>query len=137
MGNRLLDAATTLVGWVNHSATEPYCRTLESATSVKLSTPLEAAEAFTFIASHPGAEEAVTFSLEVAPELEDGTVGTWVNVATVAVPAEGGRVEAPISGSSLQADAADAELLAHPTFVYARGQVQPEAVPGAYAGLSF
>lgn len=76
MGNRLLDAATTLVGWVNYSATDPYCRTLENATTVKLSTPLEAAKAFTFIASHPGAQEAVTFVLEVAPALEDGTVGS-------------------------------------------------------------
>lgn len=137
MGNRLLDAATTLVGWVNHSASDPYCRTLENATTVKLSTPLEAAEAFTFVASHPGADAPVTFVLEVAPELEDGTVGSWVNVATVAVPAEGGQVEAPISCSSLQADVADAELLAHPTFLYARAQLTPEGVSGAYAGLTF
>jgi hypothetical protein len=53
---------------VNYSA-EPHKeeRVIEAGTVVKLSTPLDAADVFTFVVSHPGHSEAVTFTLEVAP----------------------------------------------------------------------
>ena len=64
MGNRLLDAATTLLGWINHTATDQDERLIAAGTTVKLSTPLDAADGFTFVASHPGHTDAVTFTLE-------------------------------------------------------------------------
>ena len=83
MANKLIDAVTTLVGWINHSATDPFERVRASAEVVKISTPLDAAGHFTFLAQHPGAAAAVTFLLELAPELKDGTIGTWVTAASV------------------------------------------------------
>lgn len=139
----LLDAATTLIGWVNHSA-EPHQgeRMIAANTTVKISTPLDAADAFTFVASHPGHAAAVTFTLEVAPEKRDGTIGTWVQVTQVAIPAPGGRVEAPLNGSLLSVDAADADDVAPYSVVYARATMSdPSAAPvtpaGAYAGLTY
>lgn len=147
---QLLDAATTLLGWVNHSA-EPHKdeRVIAPNTTVRLSTPLDAAEVFTFVASHPGHSAAVTFTLEVAPELRDGTMGSWVQAAQVAIPAAGGRVEAPINGSLLSAAAADAADVNGYCLVYARCRLTMpgpdlEAEPGelavdpagAYAGLT-
>ena len=44
---------------------------------------------FSLLVSHPGHSDAVTVVLHLAPELRDGTMGTFVPVATVAVPAEG------------------------------------------------
>jgi hypothetical protein len=57
---------------------------------VKLNTKLDAAARFSLLDSHPGHSDAVTVALHLAPELRDGTMGTFVPVATVAVPAEGG-----------------------------------------------
>lgn len=146
----LLDAATTLLGWVNHSA-EPHKdeRVIAPNTTVRLSTPLDAADAFTFVATHPGHSAAVTYTLEVAPELRDGTMGTWVQAAQVAVPASGGRVEAPINGTLLNVAAADAADVAGPCLVFARCRLtmpnpDPQAEEGAletdpagaYAGLT-
>ena len=42
-GNKLINAATTLVGWVNYNATDPFERTRVSAEVVRLTTPLDAA----------------------------------------------------------------------------------------------
>lgn len=137
MANKLIDAVTTLVGWINYSATDPFERTRVSAEVVKLSTPLDAAQEFTFLAQHPGAAAAVTFELELAPELKDGTIGTWVTVTSVAVPAAGGQVQAGIDGGGLAVDAADAANVSLPAFVYARCTVTPSTPSGAYAGLTY
>jgi hypothetical protein len=93
-GNKLIDAVTTLVGWINYSATDPFERTRVSAEIVRLSVPLDTVEHFTLLFSHPGAAAAVTAVLQVAPLLKDGTTGTWVTAATVAIPAAGGQIEA-------------------------------------------
>lgn len=151
---RLLDADTTLLGWVNHSA-EPHKdeRVIAPNTTVRLSTPLDAAETFTFVASHPGHSAAVTFTLEVAPELRDGSMGTWVQAAQVAIPAAGGRVEAPLHGSMLALDAADVADAGEGAIVYARVSASQPGAPtgtppqpgppvpanpaGAYSGLTY
>ena len=81
-GNKLIDAATTLVGWINYSATDPFERTRVSAEIVRLSVPLDTTDSFSLLFSHPGAAAAVTAVLQVAPLLKDGTTGTWVTAAT-------------------------------------------------------
>ncbi len=136
-GNKLIDAATTLVGWVNYSATDPFERTRVSNETVRLTTPLDAADHFSLIASHPGAAAAVTVVLQLAPALKDGTIGTWVTVATVAIPAAGGRVEAPISGDGLVVAPADAANVALPSFIYARATLTPSTPNGAHVSLTY
>jgi len=95
--NPLLDAATVLVGWTNRSATRDTEKLFASGEVVRLNTKLDATLHFTLMVSHPGHSVAVETQLELAPVLRDGTMGTFVGVATVAIPAEGGRVEAYIS----------------------------------------
>ena len=85
--NALLDAATVLVGWTNRSATRDTEKVFSSGEVVKLNTKLDAAARFSLLVSHPGHSDAVTVVLHLAPELRDGTMGTFVPVATVAVPA--------------------------------------------------
>jgi hypothetical protein len=135
---KLIDAATTLLGWVNYSAT-PHLeeRTIAAGTAVKLSTPLDAAESFTFVASHPGHTGAVTFTLQFAPELADGSIGTWVTAGSVAVPAEGGHVEAPMSGMGLAIAAADVPNTRPPSIYYARVNASPAPPVGAHASLTY
>ncbi|MFO7630846.1 MAG: hypothetical protein R6W06_15315 [Prochlorococcaceae cyanobacterium] len=137
-GNKLIDAATTLVGWINYSAT-PHQEELTrlSGDAVRISTPLDAAEHFTLLASHPGAAAAVTVLLELAPVLKDGTVGTWVEAATAAIPATGGMVEVPVHGYSLAVAAADAANVALPAFVYARATLSPSTPAGAHVSLTY
>ena len=140
--SRPIDAAATLVGWINHTATDPNERTIAGGTTVKLSTPLDAADVFTFVAAHPGHAAAVTFTLEVAPELLNGTMGTWVQAAEVAIPAGGGRVEAPLNGGNLAVAPADADDVGAYSVVFARClMTNPSDVTvspaGAYAGLTF
>jgi hypothetical protein len=137
MGNRLLDASTTLLGWINHTATDQNERVIAAGTAVKLNTPLDAAETFTFLANHPGHTDPVTYTLELAPERRDGTIGTWFQVSEVAIPAAGGTVEAPISGFALQIAAPDVPLSPDYSVLYARVAVTPSAPEGAYAGLTF
>jgi len=146
---KLLDAATTLVGWVNYSATpHEEERTIAPGATVKLSTPLDAADSFTFVATHPGHSAAVTFTLEVAPELLDGTMGSWVTAGEVAIPAAGGRVEAPMVGAALAVASADEGDVGDFSIYYARvATTVPGAAPedppvaatvtGAYAGLTY
>ena len=137
MANKLIDAVTTLVGWINYSATDPFERVRVSGEVVKLSTPLDAARTFTFLAQHPGATGPVTYELQLAPELMDGTIGTWVTVSTVAVPSAGGQVQAGIAGGGLAVEPADAANVHLPAFVYARCNVTPLTPTGAYAGLTY
>jgi hypothetical protein len=84
---RLLDAQTVLVGWINHSATDCYEHTRSSGDVVNLGTDLDATSSFVLVASHPGHSAAVTVTLELAPLLPDGTAGSWITAAAVAIPA--------------------------------------------------
>jgi hypothetical protein len=136
MGNRLLDASTTLLGWINHTATDQNERVIAAGTAVKLNTPLDAAGTLTFVANHPGHSDPVTFTLQLAPERRDGTIGTWFQASEVAIPAAGGTVEAPISGAMLQIAAPDVPLSPEHSVFYARVQTTPAAPAGAYAGLT-
>ena len=105
-GNPLLDAETTLVGWTNRSAIRNHEHTFLSGEEVLLNTKLDTASRFSLVVSHPGADSPVEVELLLAPVLRDGTTGSWISAATVALPAEGGRVEAFLSGRDLQLNAA-------------------------------
>jgi len=135
-GNKLIDAVTTLVGWINYSATDPFERTRVSAEIVRLSVPLDTVEHFTLLFSHPGAAAAVTAVLQVAPLLKDGTTGTWVTAATVAIPAAGGQIEATISGGSLVTAAGDLANVVDPCFFFARATLTPSTPAGAHVSLT-
>jgi hypothetical protein len=97
LANKRLDALTTLVGWINSSATDPLERTRLSNEVVRMSTPLDTAEQVTLVTSHPGASSAITVVLALAPLLKDGSTGTFVNAATVVIPAVGGLIETVIN----------------------------------------
>ena len=134
--NALLDAATVLVGWTNRSATRDTEKVFTSGEVVKLNTKLDAAARFSLLVSHHGHSDAVTVVLHLAPELRDGTMGTFVPVATVAVPAEGGRVEAFLSGRDLQLNAADLADVDLPAVCFAKALVSPATPEGMHVGLT-
>jgi len=133
---RLLDAQTVLVGWINHSATDCYEHTRNSGDVVNLGTDLDAASSFVLVASHAGHSEAVTVTLELAPLLADGTAGSWITAAAVAIPAAGGKVEAIISGAGLLIDPADSEQISPPCLRLARATVSPATPPGMSVALT-
>jgi hypothetical protein len=118
--NILLDAQTILIGYVNRGATRDSEATISESTTIPLNTKLDAASIFSVIASHPGHGTAVTVSVEVAPVLDNGTIGTWFEAAEVVIPAAGGRVETYINGHDLAVDAADAPNVTVPCIAYAR-----------------
>ena len=134
--NALLDAATVLVGWTNRTATRDSERVFSSGEVVKLNTKLDATSRFSLLASHPGHSDAVTVVLHLAPQLRDGTMGTFVPVATVAVPAEGGRVEAYISGHDILLDTADVDNADLPALCFAKAVVTPSTPEGMVVGLT-
>lgn len=134
--NALLDAATVLVGWTNRSATRDTEKVFVSGEVVRLNTKLDAAVRFSLLASHPGHSVSVTVVLHLAPQLRDGTMGTFVPVATVAVPAEGGLVEAYISGHDVQLDAADVDNADLPALCFAKAIVTPSTPEGLVVGLT-
>ena len=78
----------------------------------------------------------MTVVLHLAPQLRDGTRGTFVPVATVAVPAEGGRVEAYISGHDIHLDAADVANADLPALCFAKAVVTPSTPEGMVVGLT-
>ena len=135
-GIPLLDAATLLVGWSNRTASRPAEKVFVSGEVVQLSTKLDASSRFSLIAAHPGHNQAVTVLLEVAPRLRDGRMGTFVPVATVAIPAEGGQVEAHIDGQDLQMDPADLPNADPPALCFARAIVSPSTPEGMVVGLT-
>jgi len=135
-GIPLLDAATLLVGWSNRTASRPAEKVFVSGEVVQLSTKLDASNRFSLIAAHPGHNQAVTVLLEVAPRLRDGRMGTFVGVATVAIPAEGGQVEAHIDGQDLQMDPADLPNADPPALCFARALVSPSTPEGMVVGLT-
>ena len=135
-GIPLLDAATLLVGWSNRTASRPAEKVFVSGEVVQLSTKLDASNRFSLIAAHPGHNQAVTVLLEVAPRLRDGRMGTFVPVASVAIPAEGGQVEAHINGQDLQMDPADLPNADPPALCFARAIVSPSTPEGMVVGLT-
>jgi hypothetical protein len=81
----------------------------------------------------PGSAAAVEIQVSFAPVLRDGTIGSWVVAATVALPAEGGRVEAFISGRDIQLNAAgfaDVDLPADHAAAAARWSVRRDQAAG-------
>ena len=132
----LLDAATLLVGWCNRSASRGGEKVFVSGEVVRLSTMLDASNRLSLLAIHPGHNQAVTVLLEVAPQLRDGRMGTFVGVASVAIPAEGGQVEAHITGQDLQMDPADLPNADPPALCFARAIVSPSTPEGMVVGLT-
>jgi hypothetical protein len=135
-GNPLLDAETTLVGWTNRSAIRNHEHTFLSGEEVLLNTKLDAASRFSLVVSHPGADSPVEVELLLAPVLRDGTTGSWISAATVALPAEGGRVEAFLSGRDLQLNAADLADVDLPAVCFANAPVSPATPEGMHVGLT-
>ena len=135
-GNPLIDAETTLVGWTNRSAIRNSERTYIAGDEVLLNTKLDAASRFSLVVSHPGAAAAVEVELQLAPVLRDGTTGSWLTAATVALPAEGGRVEAFISGRDIQLNVADLADVDLPAVCFAKALVTPETPEGMHVGLT-
>ena len=135
-GNPLLDAETTLVGWTNRSAIRNHEHTFLSGEEVLLNTKLDAASRFSLVVSHPGADSPVEVELLLAPVLRDGTTGSWISAATVALPAEGGRVEAFLSGRDLQLNAADLADVDLPAVCFAKALVSPATPEGMHVGLT-
>jgi len=133
---RLLDAQTVLVGWINHSATDCYEHSRSSGDVVNLGTDLDSTSTFVLVASHPGHSEAVTVTLELAPLLDDGSAGSWITAAAVAIPAAGGKVEAAISGAALLLNPADSELITPPCIRLARAIVSPATPVGMAVALT-
>ena len=133
---RLLDAKTVLVGWINHSATDCYEHIRSSGEIINLGTDLETSASFVLVASHPGHGEAVTVTLELAPLLPDGSAGTWITAAAVAIPAAGGKVEATIAGQGLLPNPADAGTAEPPCIRLARALVSPSYPEGMLVALT-
>ena len=119
--NPLLDAVTVLIGPVAAGADHPVAEQRASGTEVLLSTKLDAAVRFSLICCYSGHDQAVTVDLQLAPQRIDGSLGSYQSAATVSLPAEGGRVEAFISGHDLQIDAADADQVQWPCMAAAAG----------------
>lgn len=133
---RLLDAQTVLVGWINHSATDGYEHIRSSGEIINLGTDLETSASFVLVASHPGHSEAVTVTLELAPLLPDGSAGTWITAAAVAIPAAGGKVEATIAGQGLLPNPADAGTAEPPCIRLARALVSHSSPEGMLVALT-
>ena len=68
--------------------------------------------------------------------MRHGRMGTFVGVASVAIPAEGGRVEAHINGQDIQLDPADAANADPPALCFARAIVSPSTPEGMTVGLT-
>ena len=136
LANKRLDALTTLVGWINSTATDPLERTRLSNEVVRLSTPLDAAEQITLVTSHPGAGSPITVVLALAPLLRDGSSGTFVPAATVVIPAVGGLIETVINPANLVLAGPDGANSKAPCLLFARATVSPFTPPGCHVSLT-
>ena len=134
--NPLLDAETVLVGAIQHGATRPFPLSRASGDVVELNTKLDAAMSFSFVVSHPGAATAVEAELLVAPLRDDGSQGSFVSLCKVAVPAQGGLVEARISGHDIALDPADQAHVRFPCVALAKAVITPDTPAGLLAGLT-
>ena len=135
-GNPLLDAETTLVGWTNRSAIRNHERTYIAGDEVLLNTKLDTASRFSLVVSHPGADSPVEVELLLAPVLRDGTTGSWISAIRVALPAEGGRVEAFLSGHDIQIAPVDLPNIDLPAVCLAKALVTPTTPAGMHVGLT-
>jgi hypothetical protein len=68
--------------------------------------------------------------------LRDGTTGSWISAVRVALPAEGGRVEAFLSGHDIQIAPADLPNLDLPAVCFAKALVTPTTPAGMHVGLT-
>ena len=136
LANKRLDALTTLVGWINSSATDPLERTRLSTEVVRMSTPLDTTEQVTLVTSHPGASSAITVVLALAPLLKDGSTGTFVPAATVVIPAVGGLIETVINPANLVLAGTDGANSKAPCLFFARANVSPFTPPGCHVSLT-
>ena len=101
-----------------------------------LTTKLDAASRFSVVASNPGSAAAVEIQVSFAPVLRDGTTGSWVVAATVALPAEGWRVEAYLSGRDINITAADQARVQWPCICFAKAVVTPSTPADLHVGLT-
>jgi hypothetical protein len=124
------------VGAIQHGATRPFPVSRASGDVVELNTKLDAAMSLSFVVSHPGAATAVEAELLVAPLRVDGSQGNFVSVCKVAVPAQGGLVEARISGHDIVLDAADQPHVQFPAVAVAKALITPDTPAGLLAGLT-
>jgi len=136
LANKRLDALTTLVGWINSTATDPLERTRLSNEVVRISTPLDAADQVTLVTSHPGTNSPITVVLALAPLLKDGSTGTFVNAATVVIPAVGGLIETVINPANLVLAGTDGANSKAPCLFFARANVSPFTPPGCHVSLT-
>ena len=136
LANKRLDALTTLVGWINNSANDPLERTRLSNEVVRISTPLDAADQVTLVTSHPGTNSPITVVLALAPLLKDGSTGTFVNAATVVIPAAGGVIETVINPANLILAGTDGANSKAPFLFFARATVSPFTPPGCQVSLT-
>ena len=134
--NPLLDPETVLVGAIQHGATRAFPVSRASGEVVQLNTKLDSACCFSFVVSHPGAATAVEAELLVAPLREDGSQGSFVSLCKVAVPAQGGLVEARISGHDIALDPADRPHVQFPAVALAKAVITPKTPIGLLAGLT-
>ena len=135
-GNPLLDAETTLVGRIAAGAMRPAAKTFVSGEVVRLNTKLDAAVRFSLVASHSMHNAAVTVDLQLAPLLKDGAAGTFVSAIKVSLPAEGGRVEAYLSGQDITVAAADQARVQWPCICLAKAVVTPSTPVDMHVGLT-
>ena len=135
LANKRIDAITTLVGWINSTATDPLERTRLSNEVVRLTTPLDAAEQITLVTSHPGAASPITVTLFLAPLLKDGSTGTFVSAATVVIPLVGGLIETVIKPANLVLAGTDGVNSKAPCLFLARATVSPFTPPGCLVSL--
>ena len=136
LANKRLDALTTLVGWINNSANDPLERTRLSNEVVRITTPLDAADQVTLVTSHPGTNSPITVVLALAPLLKDGSTGTFVNAATVVIPAAGGVIETVINPANLILAGTDGANSKAPFLFFARATVSPFTPPGCQVSLT-
>jgi len=134
--NPLLDADTVLVGTIQPGATRPFPLTRVSGEVVQLETRLTESSSFSFVVSHPGAPRPVEAELQVAPLRGDGAIGRFVRLSKVAIPAQGGLVEARISGHDIALDPVDQPHVQFPVVLQARAVITPATPPGLLAGLT-
>ena len=103
---------------------------------MRLNTKLDAAARFSMVVTSPGSDGPLQVQLFLAPLLRDGSRGQWIPAASVALPKEGGRVEAFLSGDDLQIDPADTGSVDLPCFCFAKAEVSPMRVEGMHVGLT-
>jgi hypothetical protein len=74
--------------------------------------------------------------LALAPLLKDGSTGTFVNAATVVIPAVGGLIETVINPANLVLAGTDGANSKAPCLFLARATVSPITPPGCHVSLT-